>query len=178
MRKSIKNQSELKSEYITSHTNDDSAFFNSKANPYPLLISFQDLTQPHKEFFLSRYGLPHTGMTKGDRTFQGKDIFSDISVVNDGHQSNQRTKRHHSLGISCRLLSETPLSRKTNSAKSGNKTYQRQYLAALYDEYHASRRLLKTRPLSHSQFCEVSLQRLKYHEQNGGIPLPYLNPNM
>ena len=178
MKKAIKNQSELKSGHIENYTSTDSVLSNSKTDPNPQLISFQDLPQLHKELFLSRYGLPHTGMIKGDRTFQEKDILSDISVVGNEHQNNPQTKRHHNLETSCRLLSEIPLSRTTNSAKSGNKTYQQQCLAVLYDDYSASRRLSKTRPLSRSQFYEVLLQRLKCHEQNVGIPLLCRNPNM
>lgn len=155
---------------MTSPTDKDFAFSNLKTNPSHRLISLQDFPQSHKESFLSHYGLPHTDMTKGDRTLQGKDILSNISVVENGHQSNLRTKRHRSLGTSCRLLSEIPLSRMKNLAKSGNKTCLQQCLATLYNDYCAFHRLLKTQPLSHSRFYEALLQRSRRYEQNVGIP--------
>ena len=178
MEKAIKNQSELKSGHIVNCTSASSAFSNSKTDQNPRLISFRDLPQSHKELFLSRYGLPHTDTIKGDKTFQGKDTLSDISVAGNEHQSNPQTKRHHNRETNCRLLSEIPLSRTSNPVKSGNRTCQQQRLAGLYDYYGAFRQLLKTRPLSRSQFCEVLLQRLKCHEQNVGTHLLCRNPDM
>ncbi|GEM_PF-2465674 len=162
----MKNQSELNTGYTTNSMSEDSVFFNLKTDPYPRLISFQDLLQSHKESFLSHYGLPHTDMIMDDKTFQEKDTLLNISAIVSEHRKNDHIERPHNLERYCQLLNEIPLLKIMSLVKNENKTCLQQHLAVLHANYRAFRHKLGIRSLSRSQFCEVLQQRLEYHGQS------------